>query len=551
MENLPEGRPEQLQSALIAVLTRYPTTAERVAVVESILSGPAGPLWRRELGRWATWLVPVEELVPESYRHWRPLVRDAMQFVVSHLSPSRLAPKVVEQMELPPGMPAEQRLLRLIAKVPGLQKIGQVLARNRHFEPRFRRALSQLENGISDVGIEEIRAVVVRELGPLVESYGVRLDSRIYFEASVSAVVRFTWRNPETRHRERGVFKVLKPHIPICYAEDMKILQKLAGALARKYLDDRSRFSGFAEMLTEIRRFLQHEVDFRGEQRTLDAAQRLYGSAPGVRVPRLIAPLSTAVITALTHESGVKVTDALRHQPAQRVRLARKLAETLLALPAFSRQEDAIFHGDPHAGNLLYDTRRGDLVILDWALTEHLGRQQRRLVTLLVLMTMLRDGDGVCSAIEDLRLHRSADSVRQAQVVRTAVDRFLSDLPLFYVPGPMDALHLLDEVARPGIRFPASMLVFRKAAFTLDGVAADVAGAAVGMDSLLATYALKHWRAAGMALWSVLSPSDFIALPWSALTLAPRLWMHALASPLRWADRVARDHAIAAAPTSG
>jgi len=103
VENLPEGRPEQLQSALIAVLTRYPTTAERVAVVESILSGPAGPLWRRELGRWATWLVPVEELVPESYRHWRPLVRDAMQFVVSHLSPSRLAPKVVEQMELPPG----------------------------------------------------------------------------------------------------------------------------------------------------------------------------------------------------------------------------------------------------------------------------------------------------------------------------------------------------------------------------------------------------------------------------------------------------------------
>ncbi|MEN6336906.1 MAG: ATP-binding protein, partial [Phycisphaerales bacterium] len=36
----------------------------------------------------------------------------------------------------------------------------------------------------------------------------------------VSAVVRFTWRNPRTAQRERGIFKVLKPHIPGCFAED-------------------------------------------------------------------------------------------------------------------------------------------------------------------------------------------------------------------------------------------------------------------------------------------------------------------------------------------
>jgi hypothetical protein len=71
------------------------------------------------------------------------------------------------------------------------------------------------------------------------------------------------------------------------------------------------------------------------------------------------------------------------------------------------------------------------------------------------------------------------------------------------------------------------------------------------MDALLANYALKHWAAAGMAVRSVLSPCDGIAVPWSAATLAPRLWMRALSSPLRWAERVARDQAIAAAPTSG
>ena len=381
--------------------------------------------------------------------------------------------------------------------------------------------------------------------GPLVETYRVKLEPRIFFEASVSAVVRFTWRNPQTKRREQGVFKVLKPHIPVCYAEDMKILQKLAGFLARKYIADRSRFGALSETLTEIRLFLEHEVDFRGEQRTLEIVQRVYGSAPGVRVPRLIAPLSTQVITALTHEAGVKVTDTLRDRPALRARLAQRLAETLLALPAFARQDGAIFHGDPHAGNLLYDARKDDLVILDWALSERLTRDQRRRVALLVLMTMLRDSDGACQAIEQLRFHRAAGDIDQARLVRTTVRRFLGGLPYFYAPGAMDALHLLDEVAQHGIRFPASLVVFRKAAFTLDGVVEDVAGSAVSMDFLITRYALKHWLTAGLALWSALSLGDWVALEWSALTLAPRLCWRALGTPLRWAGRITGSQAAA------
>ena len=80
-----------------------------------------------------------------------------------------------------------------------------------------------------------------------------------------------------------------------------------------------------------------------------------------------------------------------------------------MAVPALTRGKDMVFHADPHAGNLLYDRRRGELVILDWALTGHLTLPQRRCVLMLVLMTMLRDADGMTSAIEGLRLPRPAD----------------------------------------------------------------------------------------------------------------------------------------------
>src|SRR5690242_14083833 len=153
-------------------------------------------------------------------------------------------------------------LLRFIAKVPGLQKIGQVLARNSNLDPRLRRALIQLENGIADVTVDEIHGIIRKQLQSQIETYAINLKPAILSEASVSAVVGFSWRNPESGRRERGVFKVLKPHIPSCYAEDMKIIGQLAQHLARKHRAEGPRLGRLAETLTEIRLLLEREVDF-------------------------------------------------------------------------------------------------------------------------------------------------------------------------------------------------------------------------------------------------------------------------------------------------
>ena len=201
--------------------------SKRVSAIEAVLGSAAGQVLRNEIGRWISHLLPAEALVPEIYAQWRPLVRDAMVFVMSRLSTPRLASKLVEQSYLPSNASPERRFLGVIAKMPGLQKLGQVLARNRHLHPSLRDALSELENGISDVKPEEIRALICEELGARLESCAVEAEPAIFYEASVSAVLRFTWWNPDTRKQERGVFKVLKPHISACFAEDMDLLRQL------------------------------------------------------------------------------------------------------------------------------------------------------------------------------------------------------------------------------------------------------------------------------------------------------------------------------------
>jgi predicted unusual protein kinase regulating ubiquinone biosynthesis (AarF/ABC1/UbiB family) len=219
-----------------------------------------------DVGKWITSIIPVETLVIDKYQKWRPVVEDSFQFIFSHLSPARLAIKIREQMELPPETPPEMRFLKLISRMPGLQKLGQVLARNRRLSPALRQALAELENGMSDATPDEIRTIVTEQLGPRMEQYSVEPDLAIFKEGSASAILGFAWRRPDG-DRARGVFKVLKPYVPACFAEDMTLLQRLGEFLASKERGYEFEVSDLQAMLVEVRLLLEHELDFEREQR--------------------------------------------------------------------------------------------------------------------------------------------------------------------------------------------------------------------------------------------------------------------------------------------
>jgi len=220
------ARAAGLEAALATFLHSQTPSGQRVRLMQAALNGPAGDQVRDVLGRWVAETLSV--LVPTASANWRALVHDAMLFVVQHLSAERLAAKLVEQLGLPPRTAPERRLLLLISRVPGLQKLGQVLARNRALEPRLRIALSRLENGIRDMKVSDVRRTVMAELAPALKTRAVVIRKSLLSEATVSAVLPFSWHNPASGRRERGVFKVLKPHIPAFYAEDMDLLQGLA-----------------------------------------------------------------------------------------------------------------------------------------------------------------------------------------------------------------------------------------------------------------------------------------------------------------------------------
>lgn len=529
--------PGQLRAALENFLPAGAPQAEKVSAIEAALRSPMGQSMRETMARWIVdEIVPVDRLVPAAYLKWRPPVRDCMIFVVTRLSPARLAPKLLEQIELPPDTPPEVRLLRLIAKVPGLQKLGQVIARNQHLHPALRNALAKLENGIRDVNPETIRAIVQQALGSRIAAYDVQISSQILKEASVSAVVRFSWRNPETGKRERGVFKVLKPHIPEYFAEDMDYLQGLA-----QHFGERHHTYGFPAHLIpdtfrKVRRLLRHEVNFRREQKTLVEAGELYRSYSRICVPRLIDPLCTGMITAMTEAYGIKITNAAARVPlAERRKIAEQLIEGLVAVPLFSKAREAVFHGDPHAGNLLYDKRAGKLAILDWALRERLGRDLRRHLALLFLMVSLRDPVGIFQEITALSQARIRLTSRRGRIIRHIIAEFLDEMPASGLPSAADAMRLLERVAIQGVRFPGSLIILSKVMFTLEGILGDIVGADTEMGFTIARHFARHWIAHRSEFESPLRTRDWLTLQCSALLLPGRMgvrWQQAMAN--RW-----------------
>jgi len=500
------------------------SNAERTRALTAMLGGNAGEKFRQEVTGWIVQRLSVERLVPQTYAKWRPVVREAMLFFGSHLSTPRLVPKVIEQIELAPDTLPEVRLLRLIAKVPALQKLGQVIARNRHLHPAVRRELTQLENGVCDVTMDDIHRIIVQELGPKLERYAVEIEYKIFSEASVSAVVRFTWYNPRSQEREHGVFKVLKPYVREYFAEEMDLLAQLAAHLGAKHEE-----YGFAEHVLsdtfeDVRRLLQHEVRFRREQAHLGEASRLYGSCDAIRIPQVIRSLCTSTITALTLETGEKITKAAVRVPKwRRARIAGQLTEAVIAVPLLASGKKSLFHADPHAGNVLYSNQTGTLTLLDWALTAHIDEQQRRQLALLFIMTALRDPDGVCAAIEALSPGAGKRNTSRTRIIRQQVRQFFADQPLLRLPQAVDVMDLLERIAWQGVRLPSNLIMLRKVVFTLDGIVHELAGTDASMEMVIARQLLRQWLKSPINVGWPLSARDWVAVSWSAIFYGSRV----------------------------
>ncbi len=481
-------------------------------------------------------VLPLSSLVPDCYRPWTPVVDSCFEYLILHLSLERLLPRIIELLQLPEDTDIAGRLLVFMRRMPALQKCGQILARDPELDSGLREKLVTLENGIRDVDGAVIRNLLHEHLKGCAAGADIQLDEGLIAEATVSAVIGFTYIRNKGSLPQRGVFKVIKPHIPACFDEDLRMLGGLAQAMRRRADLEVLGSADLPGLFEDVRDLLRHEVDLRQEQTHLAAVTQRYARNPVVRVPEALQEFCSDRITAMTELNGVKVTEAWRKQPIKRVKLSRWIINTLLIEPMLDENEDSLLHGDPHAGNLMVDEEQERLCILDWAMVEQLPREDRRYCLLLLSGVYLRDRALLAGCIQ--AVSNAQDS--QHQLIEELVDKHLATIPWYRLPGVDDFIHLLDEGFTAGLRYRRSLTVFRKILITLEGVLHDISPQTsldLGCINYLLTQMMSHTLGLGQGLAGTgkiqipLRQSDAMTLILSAQSWWPRQylsWLHSL-----------------------
>jgi ubiquinone biosynthesis protein len=246
----------------------------------------------------------------------------------------------------------------------------------------------------------------------------------------------------------------------------------------------------YADAFEQIRDKLHSEVRLDEEQRHLQQAAQFYADEPRIQIPALLDHC-TPRVTAMERITGSKVADHRLQNPYQRRRLAELVVQALISLPMFSQASAALFHCDPHAGNLfLTDDQR--LAVLDWSLVGRLDESQRVAIVQIMLGAVTLDAGTIVAVLESLSARQCASQSSLAAVVQT----WLKQIRHGRLPGLEWLTGLLDDAVRLAqLRLSADLMLLRKSLHTLEGVIADVAGKEFPMDNLLMLDFMRHFVA--------------------------------------------------------
>jgi ubiquinone biosynthesis protein len=477
----------------------------------------------------------ISSLVPEAYAAYRPAILEALAFFVNRLPDQRRMEILSEQSAMEPDVPLADRLLALLHRCPTLHKLGQVVSRNRHLDVELRARLCTLETMAPRVPVDVVRSALDLEL-PGLERQGVSVEATALAEASVAVVIPFTWKNDSGDPSVRGVFKILKPGIEQTLNEELAIWSELGGILDKAVQRLGIPPLAYQETFDRVRELLIEEIQLEHEQRNLQSAKEAFAALEYIRIPSLL-PFCTGRVTAMEFMEGDKLADVAQRPDTARRRSASLLAGAMLAHPLFNPSEEALFHADPHAGNLILDPD-GRLAIIDWSLVGRLTREQRAHVVHIVLGAWTLDAVRITRALSSL-----AVGMVDANRLRVVADRALQRVRRGVRPGFCWLVSLLDEAAiAGGVRFDRHLLMFRKTLLTLEGVIDDLCPGfdvdtelySAGLMAFGRDWPRRMTSPAGSNGFSThLSNADLTELWWSAATTGWRAWVGAWSDAIR------------------
>ena len=261
---------------------------------------------------------------------------------------------------------------------PTFVKLGQLLSTRVELMPRaYLEALALLQDKVEPFSFGDVEQIVSSELGVRMSKAFSDFEATPMAAASLGQVHR-----ARLRDGRQVAVKVQRPGIRDAMLEDLDALDEIAEFLD-KHTEAGKRYE-FCQMLSEFRKSLLRELDYRQEATNLTTIGEHLKEFEHIIVPEPITDYSTSRVLTMQYVHGKKITEL---SPLARMEFdGAALAEELFRAYLKQILVDGFFHADPHPGNVFL-TENYQIALIDLGMVGRVmpGLQEQLLQLLLAI----------------------------------------------------------------------------------------------------------------------------------------------------------------------
>jgi ubiquinone biosynthesis protein len=343
---------------------------------------------------------------------------------------------------------------------PTFVKLGQMLStREDLLPPAWTAEFERLHSDVAPVPFDELVPQIEQALGRSPFDVFGDLDREPYAAASIAQV-----------HRARlgtgtpVILKIRRPGIAAKIDADLRILSQLAQLVEREMPESRPYRP--VQVVGELRRSLERELDLAVEARSAERFARNFAKDPQVLVPHVYREWTSPVMNVQEHIEGIRGSDlaAIDAAGLDRTILAARGADVVLKMILV----DGFFHADPHPGNVMY-LPGNRIALIDFGMVGRLSPVRRNQILDLLVGIVRHDEDAMLDVLLEWRGDNGVDEARLAhelgELAFDYADTSLRDLRIGVL------LHRVAAILREhSIVLPPDLTLLFKALISLEGL---------------------------------------------------------------------------------
>ena len=362
--------------------------------------------------------------------------------------------------------PREVRVRRALERLgPTFVKMGQFVATRRDLiSPALATQLAKLKDDVPTLPFEQMRPVIVAELGADIAELYAEFDTVPMAGASIGQVYR------AKLHDGRDVVvKVQRPGTAESMEIDFEIITHWAHAATQHTEWGRAHdVAGLAAVFVAT---LRAELDYEGEARNLTRFREAFADDPSVAFPAPVGELTTAHVLTMELITGIPGTrpDLMDEAGIDR----HEVVEA--GVRCYLRQifELGYFHADPHEGNL-FAMPDGRVGFVDFGRVGWVSERNRARV--FDLMLAFVEGDDAAAAdvlVSMIAAGPGLDITTLQSELGSLVDTYQRRGLDFDLQEVFNGV--MTVVREQGLRIPTDYVVLLTTLAALEGVAKHMA----------------------------------------------------------------------------